>query len=70
MVVASIFNLNLPDRGVARRIATDDPDELESALSLSARLDWLHTCHPSGQKGQTFPDIWLALRGLAAGDIG
>jgi hypothetical protein len=69
MVVASIYNLNLPDRGVARRIVTDNPNELEAALSLSARLDWLHTCNPSRQSGQSYPDIWFALRGLAAGDI-
>jgi hypothetical protein len=69
MVVASIYDSSLPDRGVARRVMTGDPDEMESALSLSARLDWLHRCNPSWQKRQSYPDIWFALRGLAAGDI-
>jgi hypothetical protein len=68
MVVADIYNSNLPDRGVARRIINEDPDELESALSLSARLDWIDTCYPS-QWGESYPDVWIALRGLAAGDI-
>ena len=69
MWVADIFNSCLPDRGVARRIINEDPDELESVLSLSARLDWLNNCRPSEQWGESYPDVWIALRGLAAGDI-
>lgn len=43
MVVAVIFGSCLLDRGVARRIMSEDPGELEAALSLSARLDWIRT---------------------------
>lgn len=69
MVVRTIYNSDLPDRGVARRIMTGDPGELEAALSLSARLDWINTCYTSQPWGTSYPDIWIALRGLAAGDI-
>ena len=69
VMVSDIINSDLPDRGVARRIINHDPDELESALSLSARLDWIDTCHPFQPWGESHPDVWIALRGLAAGDI-
>jgi hypothetical protein len=68
VMVSDIFNSDLPDRGVARRIIIADPDELESALSLNARLDWIDTCHPSQPWDESYPDVWIALRGLAAGD--
>lgn len=69
MVVAAMFKSHLLYRGVARRIMTGDPGELEAALSLSARFDWIDTCYPSRQSGESYPDIWFALHGLAAGDI-
>lgn len=69
MVVASIYELNLLERGIARRIINDDPGELESALSLSARLGWIDHCRPSRPSGDSYADIWMSLRGLAAGDI-
>ena len=69
MVVASDYESSLLERGLARRIMTEDPGELEAALSLSARLDWIRTCYPSQPSGTSYPDIWNALRGLAAGDI-
>ena len=69
MMVAEVYGIDLTARGVARRIMTEDPAELESALSLNARLDWLHTCYPSQPWGNSYPDVWKALDGLAAGDI-
>jgi hypothetical protein len=69
MLAASIYELNLVERGVARRIMTEDPGELEAALSLSARLGRVGDCRPSRPWGNSYPDIWMALRGLAAGDI-
>ena len=69
MVVAVIFKSWLLDRGVARRFMTEDASELEAALSLSARLDWIDHCYPSQPRGESYPDVWIALRGLAAADI-
>jgi Ankyrin repeats (many copies) len=69
MVVAEFYDSDLTARGVARRIMSDDPGELEAALSLQARFDWLNTCYPSRQSGESYPDVWMALKGLAAGDI-
>ncbi len=69
MVVAVIYKSRLLERGVARRIMTEDANELEAALSLSARLDWIDNCYPSQPWGESYPDVWIALRGLAAGDI-
>jgi hypothetical protein len=69
MVVAEFYQRDLTERGVARRIMTDDPGELEAALSLETRFDWINTCHPSRQRGESYPDVWKALKALAAGDI-
>jgi hypothetical protein len=69
MVIGAMYKLDLLERGVARRILNGDPEELESALSLSARLDWLDSCHPGQPWGASYPNVWIALRGLAARDI-
>ncbi len=69
MMVAEVYAIDLTARGVARRLMTEDPGELESALSLNARLDWVHTCYPSQPWGTSYPHVWKALNGLAAGDI-
>ena len=69
MMVRSTYETNLVARGVARRIVTGNPEELEAALSLSARLSWVGTCYPGRPWGASYPDVWTALSGLAAGDI-
>ena len=69
MMVSEVYGENLLDRGVARRIQTGDPEELEAALSLSARLEWENACYPGQPWGTSYPNVWIALRGLAAGDI-
>ncbi len=69
MLVRSTYETGLVARGVARRILTGNPEELEAALSLSARLDWVGTCYPGRPWGASYPDVWTALGGLAAGDL-
>ena len=69
MMVRSTYETNLVARGVARRIVTGNPEELEAALSLSARFYWVGTCYPGQPWGASYPNVWTALSGLAAGDI-
>jgi hypothetical protein len=68
MAVANLYGRDLLRRGIARRILRDDPGELEAALSLQARLDWLEMCEPAVRRHDTYPDVWMVFHGLAAGD--
>jgi hypothetical protein len=67
--MATIYSDNLLARGVARRIIKDDPEELESALSLEARLYWLEECAPNQGDLSLYPNVWKVFRGLAASDL-
>lgn len=69
MMVSEVYEGNLLDRGVARRFLTGDPEELEAALSLIARLGWENTCYPGQPSGTSYANVWKALHGLASGDI-
>ena len=55
MMVRSTYETNLVARGVARRIVTGNPEELEAALSLSARFSWVGTCYPGQPWGGALP---------------
>ena len=68
MSVARLYNLQLMRRGVARRIVHDDPAELEAALWLATRIDWIEVCPPSRRMEDRYPYIWIVFRGLAASD--
>ncbi len=69
MMVSEVYGRNLLDRGVARRFLTGDPEELEAALSLDARFEWANHCSAGPPFGVDYSNVWIALRGLAAGDI-
>ena len=69
IMVSEVYGRNLLDRGVARRFLTGDPEELEAALSLDARFEWANHCSAGPPFGVDYSNVWIALRGLAAGDI-
>jgi hypothetical protein len=69
MAAARIYGQQLLRRGLARRIVHDDPAELEAALWLATRIEWIESCPPSRLVGERYPEIWIILRGLAAGDL-
>ncbi len=69
MAAARFYSPNLARRGVARRIVNDDPAELETALSLATRFEWMESCLPSRSWNDRYPEIWTVFRGLAARDL-
>lgn len=69
IVCANMMSWDLLERGVARRLTYDDPAELECALSLGTRLDWLRDCQPRQCADSVYANIWAVFRGLAAGDL-
>jgi hypothetical protein len=69
IATANLLGRELLDRGVARRIVHDDPSELECALGLGTRLEWIEGCMPWRRWDDRYPEIWTVFRGLAAGDL-
>jgi hypothetical protein len=69
VAVATIYNQDLVRRGLARRICRDDPGELEDALSLATRFEWMECCPPGRPSRDRYPEIWTVFHGLAAGDL-
>jgi hypothetical protein len=69
LATARILSLDLLARGVARRIVNDDPAELECALRLGTRIEWVESCLPRLSSDQKYPNIWTVFHGLAASDI-
>lgn len=61
-------NLDLPERGLARRIAFNMLDDLRTALSLEARFHWLEH-RRYRRKGADYPDAWVIIKALAARDV-
>ncbi len=69
MSAARTYCQDLVRRGIARRIVRDDPSELEAALSLATRYDWIEICYPSRQTAEKYPEVWIVFRALAASDL-
>jgi hypothetical protein len=69
MAAANIYSRVLERRGVARRIVHDDPGELEAALSLSTRFEWMDTSPPLRRSAERYPEVWTVFRALAASDF-
>lgn len=69
LVEMSLFStIDLPERGLARRIAFNLLSDLRTALSMEARIDWLeHRRYRS--KGGSDSDAGPILRALAARDV-
>ncbi len=63
-----LSNLDLIERGLARRIAFNMLSDLRAALSLDARMSWLEH-RRYRRKGGSYPDAWTILRALAAKDV-
>jgi hypothetical protein len=57
----------LIDRGIARRLALNDPSELAGHASLAGRLEWMESRRNS--ESDYYPQVWVILRALGGGDL-
>jgi hypothetical protein len=62
------INISLVDRGIARRLALDNPAELAAHASLAGRLNWMNS-YRRNNESDYFPQVWEILRALGGGDI-
>jgi len=63
------LSFNLRERGVARRLAFNTPNDLRTALSLQARVEWFERGGFGCENGSFYPEAWTILRALAARDL-
>jgi hypothetical protein len=69
MVEINLISTDLRQRGVARRIAFNEPSDLRHALSLEARIEWVYRGELGSEGGGCYPEAWSILRALAAKDL-